>query len=432
MASTIVTKNSSTASAVPVSGDLTQGELAVNVTDKRLFTKNSGGTVVELGTNPASLALPNGTTNGVAYLNGSKVVTTGSALTFDGTNMGIGVAASAFGGGTTTLSIKGNGATTTKVGAVYFKDAGGTDAGAHFLQDDSTYGFTSWNAMATGNFFRWAIGALGSEAMRLTSTGLGIGTSSPTTKLSITDSTGPIVRLVRTSNRFELSADTDFMSLNARDASTYITFKTADTERARIDSSGNLLVGATSGVTTEKVNFTQTADGPALIAVCSNSTLSANGVVYVRAARNTTNNSFYAYSYYNTGASAFKFVVADSGNVTNTNGSYGTISDAKMKTDIVDAGSQWTDIKSIRFRKFKMKDDPAQVVQLGVVAQEVEQTSPGLVEEHVDKDSEGNNLGTTTKSVKTSVLLMKAAVALQEAMARIEQLEADVAALKGA
>ena len=86
MASTIVTKNSSTASAVPLTGDLTQGELAVNVTDKRLFTKNSGGTVVELGTNPASLALPNGTANGVAYLNGSKVLTTGSALTFDGTN----------------------------------------------------------------------------------------------------------------------------------------------------------------------------------------------------------------------------------------------------------------------------------------------------------------------------------------------------------
>ena len=84
MASTIVTKNSSTASAVPLTGDLTQGELAVNVTDKRLFTKNSGGTVVELGTNPASLALPNGTANGVAYLNGSKVVTTGTALTFDG------------------------------------------------------------------------------------------------------------------------------------------------------------------------------------------------------------------------------------------------------------------------------------------------------------------------------------------------------------
>lgn len=48
MPTTIVTKNSSTASAVPSSGSLTQGELAVNVTDKKLYTKDSGGTVVEL------------------------------------------------------------------------------------------------------------------------------------------------------------------------------------------------------------------------------------------------------------------------------------------------------------------------------------------------------------------------------------------------
>ena len=48
MANTIITKNSSTASAVPSAGSLTQGELAVNVTDKKLYTKNSGGTVVEI------------------------------------------------------------------------------------------------------------------------------------------------------------------------------------------------------------------------------------------------------------------------------------------------------------------------------------------------------------------------------------------------
>ena len=47
---TIITKNSSTASAVPVAGDLVQGELAVNVTDKKLYTKDSGGAVVPVGT----------------------------------------------------------------------------------------------------------------------------------------------------------------------------------------------------------------------------------------------------------------------------------------------------------------------------------------------------------------------------------------------
>ena len=55
MANTIITKNSATTTAVPTAGQLVQGELAVNVTDKRLFTENSGGTVVELGTNPSQL-----------------------------------------------------------------------------------------------------------------------------------------------------------------------------------------------------------------------------------------------------------------------------------------------------------------------------------------------------------------------------------------
>ena len=44
---TIITKNSSTASAVPAAGDLVAGELAVNTTDKKLFTK-SGSTVVKV------------------------------------------------------------------------------------------------------------------------------------------------------------------------------------------------------------------------------------------------------------------------------------------------------------------------------------------------------------------------------------------------
>jgi hypothetical protein len=57
MATKIVTKNSSTASAVPTASDLVQGELAVNVADKRLFTEDNGGNIVELGTNPTTLTV---------------------------------------------------------------------------------------------------------------------------------------------------------------------------------------------------------------------------------------------------------------------------------------------------------------------------------------------------------------------------------------
>ena len=66
----------------------------------------------------------------------------------------------------------------------------------------------------------------------------------------------------------------------------------------------------------------------------------------------------------------------------------------------------------------------------GLVAQEAELVSPGLVGESPDRDAEGNDLGTVTKSVNYSVLYMKAVKALQEAMERIEQLEAEMAEVK--
>jgi hypothetical protein len=43
-----------------------------------------------------AVTLSGGTANGVTYLNGSKVLTSGSALTFDGTNLGVGVTPSAW------------------------------------------------------------------------------------------------------------------------------------------------------------------------------------------------------------------------------------------------------------------------------------------------------------------------------------------------
>ena len=46
---TIVTKNSATAATAPAALQLTQGELAVNVTDRILYTKNAEGNVVTLG-----------------------------------------------------------------------------------------------------------------------------------------------------------------------------------------------------------------------------------------------------------------------------------------------------------------------------------------------------------------------------------------------
>ena len=63
MATDILIKRSTTTGAVPTTGDLSTGELAINTVDKRLFTNNSG-TIVEIGTTPTSLAVTNNTTVG--------------------------------------------------------------------------------------------------------------------------------------------------------------------------------------------------------------------------------------------------------------------------------------------------------------------------------------------------------------------------------
>ena len=123
------------------------------------------------------------------------------------------------------------------------------------------------------------------------------------------------------------------------------------------------------------------------------------------------------------------FFLFSNGNVANTNNSYGAISDVKLKENIVDAKSQWSDIKALQVRNFNFIEGQTHT-QLGLVAQEVETVSPGLVSELPDRDEDNNDLGTVTKSVNYSVLYMKAVKALQEAMERIEQLEIKVAALE--
>ena len=84
MATKIVTKNSSTASAVPTASDLVQGELAVNVADKRLFTEDNGGSIVELGTNPSTIDINAGTIDGAVIGGTTPAAITGSTVTSTG------------------------------------------------------------------------------------------------------------------------------------------------------------------------------------------------------------------------------------------------------------------------------------------------------------------------------------------------------------
>jgi len=190
----------------------------------------------------------------------------------------------------------------------------------------------------------------------------------------------------------------------------------------------------------------------------SDSTPEGIRIIYSAAAPDNTTTNFLEC----TDSSATRLQILGDGDIKNHDGTYGTISDERIKQNIVDANSQWDDIKNVRVRNYKKKDDVRQYgednapVHIGLIAQELQSVSPGLVDENrpsfadVQSNSEfgtlyedgddipdGKAVGDVKEEkekvlgIKYSILYMKAIKALQEAMAKIETLETKVAALEG-
>jgi hypothetical protein len=130
-----------------------------------------------------NLTLSGGTANGVTYLNGSKVLTSGSALVYDGNNFGVGATPTSFGAGYTTLDVY----NATNGGFVLARSSTVTAA---LCADGSTGGLI---ATRTNHPLLFALN--NSEQMRLNSTGLGIGTSSPAYKLDVQQSGTAVARI---------------------------------------------------------------------------------------------------------------------------------------------------------------------------------------------------------------------------------------------
>ena len=245
MATKIVTKNSSTASAVPTASDLVQGELAVNVADKRLFTEDNAGAIVELGTNPSTLTVTGEiTANGGIALGDNDKATFGASddlqIYHDGSNSWIQDA------GTGVLALKTDGA-----GISMLTSTGDTLFQANRDSDVRLYYDNSLKLATTST----GIDVTGTATMDgLTVDGnVGIGTNSPTSSsgygtLSINGTTGGQLAFQTggSAKQFIFSTSTDLSIYNQEAGN--IKFVTNNAEAMRIDSSGNVGIGASSPV----------------------------------------------------------------------------------------------------------------------------------------------------------------------------------------
>ena len=229
----------------------------------------------------------------------------------------------------------------------------------------------------------------------------------------------------------------------------HLRFDTAGSEAMRIASDGDTSIGTTANEA--RLDVRNDANQKTIQAVNSKSSGMGETVLIAQCSQDTSNSSYLLFQCRNGGGLVMK--ILDSGNLQNVNNSYGSTSDERIKQDIADASSQWDDIKALKIRKFKRKRDVNKYgadntpYHLGVVAQELEAAGMnGLVEESKPQkedvalssdfgsiDSEGNfTAGQKIKEVKYSILYMKAVKALQEAMTRIETLEAKVKTLEEA
>jgi hypothetical protein len=193
-----------------------------------------------------------------------------------------------------------------------------------------------------------------------------------------------------------------------------LVFSTNDTERCRVDASGNLLVGSTlSSVSTGTgFKFVASATDPYCGQVVTSSTGSHN-----------------TYHLYSLDASAYRFYVSAGGQIYATSTSISGISDVTLKENIRELDTGLAAIMALQPRRFDWKNGDGQNLA-GFVAQEVEQVLPDLVSEYV-YDVDNNGTKTMKKSLKMGDILPTLVKAMQEQQAIIEALEARISALEG-
>jgi len=278
----------------------------------------------------------------------------------------------------------------------------------------------------------------GSTVMVLQGNGrVGINAISPTAALEVMADSSVVNAFRITSTRaHNLNTDVAMVFRYLSDSTNYAAgglIVVAKDNTTSGNSDGNMQFFTNRGGPTEVMRLTSQG---MLDIKGNNNNVSGMNALTVRLGSNCNNTSSYGYVL-ETGGSNKCFIYGN-GNIVNTNNSYGPISDIKLKENIVDTTPKLNDLMKIRIVNYNLKASLGynSNKQIGVIAQELEQIFPGLVDETEDfkevkiTDEEGNintekqYLGTTTKSVKMSVFVPMLIKAMQEQQAQIEELKA--------
>jgi hypothetical protein len=356
-------------------------------------------------------------------------------------NLGLGVTPSAWGGFKALQVIGGSIASSAGnynnliVGSNTFYDGTnykyiGTESATMYRQ---TGGQHQWHYAASGT----AGNAISfTQAMTLDASGnLGIGTSSPGVRVHAYNGTDNVAILASTdgaTNKFGLlraQAGTRSASvIQYKDAAAYfyctnsdmvvgpdtanpILFQTNSAERARIDSSGNLLVGTTSVGVAKTTIYSATNTQAAI-----DGRITASGDVGTRALylskfdNDSTTSQILVQFAMNNGATGQGQINANGANTA----AFGSYSDARLKKNIVDLPSQLSNILALRPREFDYIESEGGGHQIGFVAQEMQTVYPDAVGERAD------GMLTITAWSKTEARLVKA---IQELAAKVTALE---------
>jgi hypothetical protein len=396
-----------------------------------------------------------GTANGVAYLDGSKVLTTGSALVFDGTNLGLGVTPSSWAtykaidilGYASFSSYNGNEADMS-TNAYY--NAGwkykNTAAATLYQQDTGVHRWQYAASGTAGNAITWT------AAMTLDASGnLGIGTTSPYSAadarsihlsaslyplLEFSSTSAPsdeknwrfIGRGISSTGVFQLQSMSDD---NASETNVWEVkrstgrsieyqrfFTGAASEAMRLDSSGNLLVGTTSGISGFRLNVgsSTTTNNSAILRNDGTQTLSfslAAAGLTTKAISATTDGRVYIFSNADTATGQY---------MTSGGTSWNATSDERLKENLTPITDAVNKVSTLRAVVGNYISDENKTPTPFLIAQDVQSVLP----EAVDASNE-NELGLSYTGM---IPLLVAAIKEQQAL--ITQLTARITALEGA